>query len=457
MEALESGADGYLLKSHDPSEVLVRLRALIRGTPRRLAPTAGLSGPKRLMAVDDSPTFLAALGDALRDDGYEVVLATSGEQALELLNVQAVDAILLDMVMPGLDGCATCRRIKDHPDWRQIPVIILTAHESRDSMLQGIDAGADDYGGKSADFDVIRAGVRAALRRRQFELENQRMFDEVTDRRLQAAPAEAARELAETRARLLELVQEKNRELESRNREISDALSELDSFTRTVSHDLRAPARRAGVFAKMLSKELGDSLSSTAQRYLDAITNNARRMEELIEDLMALARIKRAVVDLQDLDLVPMARGIFAGLQEAEPERQVEVILPDSIPVRADKALCRVALENLLGNSWKYTGREGTPRIEMGTCERNGSTMMYVLDNGVGFDMKYAHKLFQPFERLHSQSQPAGVLLDSATRRTTARRWARHARRPRPGRRMCSGAIAAPSGPRTGRRSTRRG
>ena len=176
LRSLEAGADAYVRKSEDLGVILIRLAALLRGVTAAAAETSpSLLGPKRLLAVDDSVTYLQELGSQLRLEGYDVVLAKSGEEALELLTAQPVDCILLDLMMPGLSGQETCRRIKQSPQWRDLPLVMLTARDDRDAMIEGINAGADDYIAKSADFDVLKARLRAQLRRKHFEDENRRI------------------------------------------------------------------------------------------------------------------------------------------------------------------------------------------------------------------------------------------------------------------------------------------
>jgi PAS domain S-box-containing protein len=187
LRALDAGADAYLRKSDDVDVILVRLAALLRG-PLADAGARGpsLLAPKRLLAVDDSTTYLHELEGQLRLEGYDVVLASSGEEALELLAVQAVDCILLDLVMPGLSGQETCRCIKQNEVWRDIPLVMLTARDDRDAMIAGINAGADDYIAKSADFDVLKARLRAQLRRKHFEDENRHIRETLVRKETEA-------------------------------------------------------------------------------------------------------------------------------------------------------------------------------------------------------------------------------------------------------------------------------
>ncbi len=188
LRALEAGADSFVRKDEDLSIVLMRLAAVLRSasTPSTLDSLSSVLGPKRVLSVDDSSTYLEELATQLRVEGYDVVLARSGEEALELAAVQSVDCILLDLVMPGLSGHETCRRIKNSLTLRDIPLLMLTGVEDRQAMIEAINAGADDYIPKSSDFDVIRARVRAALRRKQFEDENRNVREQLLRKEMEA-------------------------------------------------------------------------------------------------------------------------------------------------------------------------------------------------------------------------------------------------------------------------------
>ena len=213
-QALDSGADAFIHKDADIQIVLARLASMLRKSSSAAVAPAGLSASKRILAVDDSMTYLEELSDQLRDEGYEVIQARSGQEAIDLLSVQAVDCILMDMVMPWLSGKETCARIKKVPEWRDIPLVLITAHEEGEAMIEGINAGADDYIRKSSDFEVLKARLRAQLRRKQFEDENRQIREQLLGKELEAAEARAAKELAETRASLLADLERKNAALE---------------------------------------------------------------------------------------------------------------------------------------------------------------------------------------------------------------------------------------------------
>jgi diguanylate cyclase (GGDEF)-like protein len=205
LRALDAGADGFVRKDEDLGVVLARLAAVLRSAsaPSAIDSLSSVLGPKRVLAVDDSNTYLEELATHLRLDGYDVVLARSGEEALELAAAQSVDCILLDLIMPGLSGHETCRRMKDTLALCDIPLLMLTGVEDQQAMIEGISAGADDYIPKSSEFDVVRARVRAALRRKQLEDENRGMHEQLLRKEMEATEARAQCELAETRAALL--------------------------------------------------------------------------------------------------------------------------------------------------------------------------------------------------------------------------------------------------------------
>jgi DNA-binding response OmpR family regulator len=417
LRALDSGADAFVRKEEDTGVVLARLTAALRsaGVQRGRQGAASLHAPKRILTVDDSETYLQALADGLRGAGYEVVLARSGEQAIELLAVQPVDCILLDLLMPGIGGEEACRRIKAAPTLRDTPIIMLTALEDRDVIIRGLGAGADDYIAKSSDFEVLRARILAQMRRKQFEDENRLIREELLRRDLEAAEARTAREVAEARAALVEELERKN--------------NELEAFSYSVSHDLRAPLRSIDGFSQAILEDYGESLHPQAQNYLHRVRNAAQRMGELIDDLLQLSQVGRAPLRRQFVDLSTTAQSVVGALQRAEPDRQVRIRIADGLAADGDPGLLRALLENLLGNAWKFTATTEAARIEL-AAEQDADTIVYtVRDNGVGFDMAFANRLFAPFQRLHTVAEFPGTGIGLATvqrivRRHGGRVWA---------------------------------
>jgi DNA-binding response OmpR family regulator len=403
LHALDAGADAFVRKDQDVEVILARLAAVLRSATLSVGveSTSSLLGPKKVLAVDDSPTYLHELSDALRIEGYDVVLARSGEEALEMLAVQAVDCILLDLMMPGMGGTEACRRIKSAPVVRDIPLIMLTALEDRAAMIEGLTAGADDFISKSSEMEVLKARVRAQIRRKQFEDENRRIREELLHKELEATEARAARELAETRAELVSELEKKNKELEA--------------FSYSVSHDLRAPLRTIDGFSKILLEDYGDQLHDQAKEYLNHVCESAQRMDELIEGMLDLSRIGRAQLERVPVDLSDLARAVVAELRKNDPERAAHCDIQEGIMVEADDRLMRIALDNLIGNAWKFTAKVPSARIEFRAERINGDLVYVVRDNGSGFNMKYADKLFMPFQRLHSEADFSGTGIGLAT------------------------------------------
>ena len=403
LKALDAGADAYVRKEEDTQIILARVTAVLRsaGSPSAVRTTSSLLGPKKILTVDDSLTYLHEVAAQLRQEGYDVIPARSGEEALELLSVQSVDCILLDLVMPGLSGQETCRRIKSSTAWRDIPLIMHTALGEQAAMIEGINAGADDYIAKSSDLEVLCARVRAQLRRKQFEDENRNIREQLLQKEVEVVAANSARELAEIRATFVD-------ELKSKN-------IELEAFSYSVSHDLRAPLRSIDGFSKLLLVDYADKLDAKGQDYLHLVRESAQRMGELIDDLLLLSRVGRADLSRDQIDLSEIARGVSDELKKKDPDRHVKWCIEDQLLVEADSGLMRVAFDNLLGNSWKFTAKVSAPRIEVGTDQQEGVAVYFVRDNGAGFSMEYAEKLFNPFQRLHAESEFEGTGIGLAT------------------------------------------
>jgi two-component system NtrC family sensor kinase len=416
VRALNAGADAFALKEDNTGVILARINAMLlaagdRSTRRS---TNSLQGPKKVLAVDDSETYLQKLADALRSEGYEVILARSGEEALELLAVEPVDCVLLDLLMPGIGGGETCQRVKSVPVMRDIPIIMLTAVEDREAMIQGLGAGADDYIAKSSDFDVVRARVLAQIRRKQFEDEHRVIREQLLRAEHEAIEARTALESAKTRAALAE-------ELELKN-------EELESFSYSVAHDLRAPLRSIDGFSLALLEDCGEKLDDEGKRYLRYVRESAQHMGRLIDDLLALSRVTRGELDRTETDVSFIARSVAARLARATPDRRVELVVADGLIADCDDRLLTIALENLIGNAWKFTGKRSDARIEVGATSDEPLTY-FVRDNGAGFEMAFASKLFGVFQRLHSTAEFEGtgiglVTVQRIIRRHGGRIWA---------------------------------
>jgi signal transduction histidine kinase len=219
--------------------------------------------------------------------------------------------------------------------------------------------------------------------------------------------------LAISRQRSVDEVRRLNAELESRvlrrTRQLEEANREMEAFCYSVSHDLRAPLRALDGFARILLEDAGAVLDAPDKDKLGRIIAASGRMGRLMDDLLRLSHIGRTGMRLAEIDLGELAGKVAGDLRSREPERSVGLRIEAGLPARADAGLMRIALENLIGNAWKYTGRQAEARIEFGGRESDGRTVYFVRDNGTGYDMRYAAKLFSPFQRAHTPDEFEGT------------------------------------------------
>src|SRR5262249_10540688 len=250
-------------------------------------------------------------------------------------------------------------------------VVLLSARAGEEAVLEGLETGADDY-------LVKPFAARELLARVQTHLD------------------------------LARLRREWARELERANQE-------LEAFSYSVSHDLRAPLRAIDGFSKALHTEYSSHLDEQGRHYLKRVRSATQRMAQLIDDLLGLSRITRVAMSRERVDLTDLARKILGEVAAREPQRKFESVVAEDLVAQADPRLVAVLLENLMGNAWKFTSKQPLSRIEVGQQEREGEAVFFVRDNGAGFNMKYAKKLFTPFQRLHSQDEFEGTGIGLAT------------------------------------------
>ena len=219
---------------------------------------------------------------------------------------------------------------------------------------------------------------------------------------------EQNRALMQAKNQLEEQVSERTAELRNINRE-------LEAFTYSVSHDLRSPLRSVEGFSTALKEDYASQLDASGKDYVDRIRSASQHMTRLIDSLLYLSRVSTQDLTRQAVDLVPIASEIVDRLARQYPTRTVNFICPRTLLAYGDKALMAIVLENLLSNAWKYSEKVPQPNVELGVVSRNGEQVYFVRDNGVGFDMKYAERLFGPFQRLHRSEDFEGLGIGLAT------------------------------------------
>jgi two-component system, sensor histidine kinase and response regulator len=380
--------------------------------------------PVKILLVDDQADNLLSAGAVLESLDLEVVQAESGREALRHLLDQDFAVIVLDVMMPDMDGFETAALIRERQRSRHTPIIFLTAlGRSEEHIRRGYTLGAVDYLSKPFVPEILRTkvGVFVELHRKSGLLAHQSKLLERQNSELQEAIHRSRRAEEEIKAL--------NHHLERRIAELDDLNREMETFSYTVSHDLRGPLSRIAGFSKALLESHRDRLDDQGRLYLERIDYSTRRMNDLVEDLLNFSRLTRQEISEELVDLSGIVRALAVELGSRDPQRRVEFVIPDGINVWGDATLLRAALLNLLENSWKFTRKHASTRIEFGVAETPHGRAYFLRDDGAGFDMSQAGRLFNPFQRLHKDSEFEGTgvglaTVDRIVRRHGGRIWA---------------------------------
>lgn len=349
--------------------------------------------PTRLLIVDDEEAQMKALCNILREQGYVTSGFNSAAQALSALRSKSFDLLLTDLMMPETDGIGLLNMaLKIDPN---IVGIVMTGQATIDSAVQAMKAGALDYIRKPFKLSVILPVLSRALAVRQLRLDK------------------AALELR---------VRERTAELEAANHE-------LEAFAHSVSHDLRAPLRHLEAYLNIVLADFSAQIPPDAQNMLNQSLVSAKRMGHLIEDLLRLSRLGQQPLGKERVHLTALVKEVLEELRKDQTERKVEIIVGELGDCDADPALLKQVFINLLSNALKFTRPKARALIEVFSTREESQIIYTIRDNGVGFDMKYAEKLFGVFERLHSCDEFEGTgvglsLVQRIVQRHGGRVWA---------------------------------
>lgn len=354
-----------------------------RGASERATPMA--ADAPLILVVEDNPDMNAFVAEAL-GRRYRVATAFDGQEGLDKALALSPDLILSDVMMPRMSGDQMVEALRRHPGMEHVPIVMLTAKADDELRVKLLRKRVQDYVYKPFSVEELMARVgRLVAERRRTEEEIRRLNADL------------------------------ERRVDERTAELRAANQELDSFAYAVSHDLRAPLRALSGFSQALIEDHGERLEGEARVYLDQIILASRRMGDLIEGLLALSRSTRGELRHDRVDLSALAERILAELARVEPERRVAWQVEPGLAARCDARMIEAVMRNLLGNSWKYTAHKAQPSIRVYPEWRGAEPFICVADNGDGFDMAHAGRLFQPFQRLHRQDEFPGIGIGLAT------------------------------------------
>src|SRR6267378_1491444 len=327
-----------------------------------------------ILVADDQAANRELLEELLAAQGSKVITVSDGAAALEELSKTHVDLVLLDVMMPRLNGFEACERIKNNPATCLIPVVLVTALSDKQDRIEGIKAGADDFLTRPVDRIELLTRVRSLL-----------------------------------------ALKHRTDELEKRTAQLVAANDELEAFSYSVSHDLRAPLRHINGDAGMLITEHGPQLVPEAQLRLKRIQEGTEKMGGMIDDLLNLARLDRRSMDLRMTSLNSLVENVLHDLESETTDRKIDWRVGSLPSVNCDPGLIQQVFANLLSNAVKYTRRRERAVIEIDQSTSNGQLVLFVRDNGAGFEPKYSEKLFGTFQRLHTDEEFEGTGVGLAT------------------------------------------
>ena len=376
-----------------------------------------------ILIAEDSPTQAERLRYTLERQGYKVTVTANGRLALQAARTRRPTLLITDVVMPEMDGFQLCQEIKSDARLAGVPVILVTTLSDPQDVVRGLECRADNFIIKPYDERYLLSRVQFVLLNSDLHRSEQpsmgveiyfngrRHF--ITADRLQILNL-----LLSTYDAAIQRNQELNRakdELQMVNAALESANKELESFSYSVSHDLRAPLRSIDGFSLALLEDYAEKLDEEGREHLQRVRSATQRMAELIDDMLTLSRVTRSEMRLVKVDLSAMAKSIAAELRRSQPERKVEFVIAEELLAHGDGGLLKAALENLMGNAWKFTSKRPAAKIEFGAAQHNGAPVYFVRDNGAGFDATYANKLFGAFQRLHAETEFSGTGIGLAT------------------------------------------
>lgn len=349
-----------------------------------------------ILVVDDQPGKLLSYEAVLAELDENVVSASSGREALEHLLKMDFAVILVDVCMPELDGFELVEMIRQHHRFERTAVIFVSGVHLTDlDRLKGYQSGAVDYVSVPIVPEILRAKVAVFV-----DLYRK-------TRQLEELNSELEQRVCERTADLRKLADSLEQKVRERTVDLEEMYRELEGFSYSIAHDLRQHIRGININAAIVANDERDLLSDKGKSNLDRLIASSNQLSEVVDDLLTYARLSRQEVKRVEVDLSKMAQDVAAECSEDSNGKSLTFRIEDGLMAEADRGLLRIVLQNLIENACKYSGADA--QIEIGRTSDSGDSVFFVRDNGIGFDMRFVEKLFQPFERLHRGSEYPGT------------------------------------------------
>lgn len=435
LHGLESGADDFVSKSEDMEILLLRVHNLLRKSRRELGNGEvgrSLFRRARILVIDDSSTYRQSLTQELTDEGCDVTTATSGREGLEALSSKDFDCVMVDMVMPGMDGVSVCKELtaRRADDAAPLVVLMLSAYEDKENVALALEAGADDFVGKSTGMNVLRARLRALLRRKFLLEQNQRIMDEIRLRDMETLRAKAEKEAVEARAALAEGLAKANGDLEAANaelqqeirrrtvaeqqsraaRDVAEAANRAKTiFLANMSHELRTPLNAIIGFSELALSVMTEPDLENYGGFFDDISESAYHLLRVISDILDVSRVEVGKVILResDIQIGEIVQSVHRLIDHVLTRKHQSLSheSAEGLPqLRGDARLLKQILLNLVSNAAKFSPDGGCVRVT--TEVVRGCITITVEDDGIGIAPDDMAMVMQPFGQAENAISP---------------------------------------------------